>query len=155
MLPKRIIPCFDVAEGRVVKGIRFLDLRDAGDPVELAGVYDAEGGDELGFLDKRASPDRRDAGVEMVGRIAAQVFTPFPAGGGIRTPEDVRLMLESGADKVAINTAAVENPAFVAEAARRFGSQCIGVAIDAKRAGPGRWQVHTYGGGGGGTPPRA
>ena len=152
MLTKRIIPCFDVAGGRVVKGVRFLDLRDAGDPVELARVYDAEGADELVFLDIKASPDRRDTALEMVRRIADQVFIPFTVGGGIRTPEDVRLMLESGADKVAINTAAVEKPDFVAEAARRFGSQCIVVAIDAKRVGPGRWQVHTYGGVGGGTP---
>ena len=152
MLTKRIIPCFDVAGGRVVKGVRFLDLRDAGDPVELARVYDAEGADELVFLDITASPDRRNTALEMVQRIADQVFIPFTVGGGIRTPEDVRLMLESGADKVAINTAAVENPDFVSEAAYRFGSQCIVVAIDAKRAGPGRWQVHTYGGVGGGTP---
>ena len=152
MLTKRIIPCFDVAGGRVVKGVRFLDLRDAGDPVEMARVYDAEGADELVFLDIKASPDRRDTALEMVQRIADQVFIPFTVGGGIRTPEDVRLMLESGADKVAINTAAVENPEFVAEAAYRFGSQCIVVAIDAKRVGPGRWQVHTYGGVGGGTP---
>jgi len=152
VLTKRIIPCFDVAGGRVVKGVRFLDLRDAGDPVEMARVYDAEGADELVFLDIKASPDRRDTALEMVQRIADQVFIPFTVGGGIRTPEDVRLMLESGADKVAINTAAVENPEFVAEAAYRFGSQCIVVAIDAKRVGPGRWQVHTYGGVGGGTP---
>ncbi|HEU4758817.1 MAG TPA: imidazole glycerol phosphate synthase subunit HisF [Dehalococcoidia bacterium] len=152
MLTKRIIPCFDVASGRVVKGVRFLDLRDAGDAVELARVYDAEGADELVFLDIKASPDRRDTALDMVRAIADQVFIPFTVGGGIRTPEDVRLMLESGADKVAINTAAVENPDFVAEAAHRFGSQCIVVAIDAKRAGPGRWQVHTYGGVGGGTP---
>ena len=152
MLTKRIIPCFDVAQGRVVKGIRFLDLRDAGDPVELAAVYDAEGADELVFLDIKASPEGRDTALEMVRRIADQVFIPFTVGGGIRTPEDVRLMLESGADKVGINTAAVENPSFVTEAADRFGSQCIVVAIDAKRAGKGRWQVHTYGGIGGGTP---
>ena len=152
MLTKRIIPCFDVAGGRVVKGIRFLDLRDAGDPVELAAVYDAEGADELVFLDIKASPEGRDTALEMVRRIADQVFIPFTVGGGIRTTEDVRLMLESGADKVAINTAAVENPEFVAEASEKFGSQCIVVAIDAKRTGEGRWQVHTYGGVGGGTP---
>jgi cyclase len=152
MLTKRIIPCFDVAEGRVVKGVRFMDLRDAGDPVELAAVYDAEGADELVFLDIKASPEGRDTALEMVRRIADQVFIPFTVGGGIRTTEDVRLMLESGADKVAINTAAVENPKFVAEASDKFGSQCIVVAIDAKRAGEGRWQVHTYGGVGGGTP---
>jgi len=152
MLTKRIIPCFDVAEGRVVKGVRFMDLRDAGDPVELAALYDAEGADELVFLDIKASPEGRDTALEMVRRIADQVFIPFTVGGGIRTTEDVRLMLESGADKVAINTAAVENPAFVTEASDKFGSQCIVVAIDAKRAGEGRWQVHTYGGVGGGTP---
>ncbi len=151
-LTKRIIPCFDVADGRVVKGVRFLDLRDAGDPVELARAYDAEGADELVFLDIKASPDRRGTALEMVQRIAEQVFIPFTVGGGIRTPEDVRLMLESGADKVGINTAAVENPEFVAEAARRFGSQCIVVAIDAKRVEENRWQVHTYGGAGGGKP---
>lgn len=150
MLTKRVIPCFDVADGRVVKGVRFLNLRDAGDPVEMARVYDAEGADELVFLDIKASPDRRDTALEMVRRIADQVFIPFTVGGGIRSPEDVRLMLESGADKVAMNTAAVENPELVAEAAHRFGSQCIVVAIDAKRVGPGRWQVHTYGGVGGG-----
>ena len=157
MLTKRIIPCFDVAEGRVVKGVRFMDLRDAGDPVELAALYDAEGADELVFLDIKASPERRDTALEMVRRIADQVFIPFTVGGGIRTTEDVRLMLESGADKVAINTAAVENPAFVTEASEKFGAQCIVVAIDAKRTGSGRraglgWQVHTYGGVGGGTP---
>ncbi|MDP2674952.1 MAG: imidazole glycerol phosphate synthase subunit HisF [Dehalococcoidia bacterium] len=157
MLTKRIIPCFDVAEGRVVKGVRFVDLRDAGDPVELAALYDAEGADELVFLDIKASPEGRDTALEMVRRIADQVFIPFTVGGGIRTTEDVRLMLESGADKVAINTAAVENPGFVAEASEKFGAQCIVVAIDAKRPGSGRraslgWQVHTYGGVGGGTP---
>jgi cyclase len=152
MLTKRIIPCFDVADGRVVKGVRFLDLRDAGDPVELAGVYDADGADELVFLDIRASPEKRDTAVGMVRRIADQVFIPFTVGGGIRSAGDVRQMLESGADKVAMNTAAVENPHLVEEAAHRFGSQCIVVAIDAKRAGAGRWIVHTYGGVGGGTP---
>jgi cyclase len=152
MLTKRIIPCFDVAQGRVVKGVRFLNLRDAGDPVELAALYDAEDADELVFLDIKASPHGRDTALAMVRRIADQVFIPFTVGGGIRTTEDVRLMLESGSDKVAINTAAVENPDFVGEAAHRFGSQCIVVAIDAKRTGDSRWQVHTYGGVGGGTP---
>jgi len=151
MLTKRIIPCFDVAEGRVVKGVQFLNLRDAGDPVELAGAYYEEGADELVFLDIRASPERRDTHIDMVRRIADQVFIPFTVGGGIRSPDDVRQMLESGADKVAINTAAVESPELVAEAAQRFGSQCIVVAIDAKKSGQGRWQVHTYGGAGGGT----
>ncbi len=152
MLTKRIIPCFDVAGGRVVKGVRFLELRDAGDPVEMAAVYDSEGADELVFLDIKASPEGRDTALAMVRRIAEQVFIPFTVGGGIRSTEDVRLMLESGADKVAINTAAVENPDFVAEASEKFGAQCIVVAIDAKRTGEGRWQVHTYGGSGGGTP---
>jgi cyclase len=152
MLTKRIIPCFDVAEGRVVKGVRFLDLRDAGDPVELAAVYDVEGADELVFLDIRASPEKRDTAVDMVRRIADQVFIPFTVGGGIRSADDVRQMLESGADKVAINTAAVENPHLVEEAAHRFGSQCIVVAIDAKRSADGRYIVHTYGGVDGGTP---
>lgn len=150
MLTKRIIPCFDVADGRIVKGIRFLDLRDAGDPVEMARVYDEEGADELVFLDIKASPDKRDTAIEMVKTIADQVFIPFTVGGGIRGPEDVRQMLESGADKVAINTAAVENPEVVEECAHRFGSQCIVVAIDAKRTKDGRYEVHTYGGVGGG-----
>jgi cyclase len=150
-LTKRIIPCFDVADGRVVKGVRFVDLRDAGDPVELAKVYYEEGADELVFLDIKASPDRRDTAVQMVRNIADQVFIPFTVGGGIRTLEDVRRMLESGADKVSINTAGVENPHFIEDAAHKFGSQCIVVAIDAKQAAPGRWQVHTYGGSGGGT----
>ncbi len=151
MLTKRIIPCFDVAEGRVVKGVQFLNLRDAGDPVELARLYDAEGADELVFLDIRASPDRRKTAVEMVQRIADQVFIPFTVGGGIRSTEDMRLMLESGADKVAINTAAVENPRLIAEGAERFGSQCIVVAIDARRLDD-RWEVYTYGGREGGRP---
>jgi cyclase len=152
MLTKRIIPCFDVAEGRVVKGVQFVNLRDAGDPVELARLYYEEGADELVFLDIKASPHRRDTAVEMVRKVADQVFIPFTVGGGIRTIEDVRAMLESGADKVSINTAGVENPQFIEEAARKFGSQCIVVAIDAKQVTPGRWQVHTYGGSGGGTP---
>lgn len=151
-LTKRIIPCFDVAEGRVVKGIRFVDLRDAGDPVELAGVYYEEGADELVFLDIKAAPERRETAVKMVRRIADQVFIPFTVGGGIRRLEDIRAMLESGADKVSINTAGVENPHFIEEAAHKFGSQCIVAAIDAKRTSGGRYQVHTYGGSGGGTP---
>ena len=152
MLTKRIIPCFDVKDGRVVKGVQFLNLRDAGDPVELAALYDAEGADELVFLDITASPDRRKTVVKMVQRVADQVFIPFTVGGGIRSTEDMRLMLESGADKVAINTAAVENPRLITEGAERFGSQCIVVAIDGKRAAPGRWEVRTYGGTGGGRP---
>src|SRR3990172_3123173 len=152
MLTKRVIPCFDVADGRVVKGVQFLDLRDAGDPVELARAYDAEGADELVFLDIKASPDARNTAIDMVRSIADEVFIPFTVGGGIRNTDDVRKMLESGADKVSINTAAVENPDFLREAAERFGSQCIVVAIDAKRDGRGGWQVHTYGGSGGGRP---
>ncbi len=152
MLTKRVIPCFDVAGGRVVKGVQFTDLRDAGDPVELAHVYDAEGADELVFLDIKASPDRRNTAIDMVRSIADQVFIPFTVGGGIRAADDVRKMLESGADKVAINTAAVEDPHLVEEAAHRFGSQCIVVAIDAKRSDDGHWVVHTYGGVDGGTP---
>jgi cyclase len=151
MLTKRIIPCFDVAGGRVVKGVQFTNLRDAGDPVELARLYDSEGADELVFLDIKASPDRRNTAIDMVRSIADQVFIPFTVGGGIRAAEDVRRMLESGADKVAINTAAVEDPNLVEESAHRFGSQCIVVAIDAKNDGDGRWVVHTYGGTGGGT----
>jgi cyclase len=150
MLTKRVIPCFDVAGGRVVKGVQFLDLRDAGDPVELARAYDAEGADELVFLDIKASPDRRNTAIDMVRSIADQVFIPFTVGGGVRGADDVRKMLESGADKVAINTAAVEDPNIVEESAHRFGSQCIVIAIDAKRNGEGRWIVHTYGGTGGG-----
>ena len=149
MLTKRIIPCFDVADGRIVKGVKFLNLRDAGDPVEMARVYDEEGADELVFLDIKASPAKRDTAIEMVHRIAEQVFIPFTVGGGIRSADDVRHMLESGADKVAMNTAAVERPELVSEAANRFGSQCIVVAIDAKKV-DGRYVVHTYGGEGGG-----
>jgi len=152
MLAKRIIPCFDVAQGRVVKGVRFLHLRDAGDPVELARLYEAEGADELVFLDIKASPQGRQTAVSMVERIADQIFIPFTVGGGIRSVEDMRLMLESGADKVAINTAAVRDPSLIARGAERFGSQCIVVAIDAKRVAPGQWEVYIYGGEGGGRP---
>jgi cyclase len=150
MLTKRVIPCFDVAGGRVVKGVQFLNLRDAGDPVELARAYDAEGADELVFLDIKASPEGRNTAIDMVRSIADQVFIPFTVGGGVRGADDVRKMLESGADKVAINTAAVEDPDIVEESAHRFGSQCIVIAIDAKRDGEGSWVVHTYGGSGGG-----
>jgi cyclase len=146
MLTKRIIPCFDVDHGRVVKGVRFVELRDAGDPVELAGAYDAAGADELVFLDITASSDDRTTVFDMVERTASQVFIPFTVGGGVRSDMDVRLLLERGADKVSINTAAVERPRLVAEAADRFGSQCIVVAIDARRTGPGQWQVYTHGG---------
>lgn len=154
MITKRIIPCFDVKDGRVVKGVKFLNLRDAGNPVELASLYSKEEADELVLLDIAASPERRDTSVEMVQQVADQLSIPFTVGGGLRTTDDVRLMLESGADKVTINTAAVENPYFIEEAAKRFGSQCIVVAIDAKRVGKDKWQVHTYGGKGGGTPVR-
>ncbi len=146
MLTKRIIPCFDVDNGRVVKGIRFVELRDAGDPVELARAYDAEGADELVFLDITASSDNRAAVFDMVERTAAEVFIPFTVGGGIRTDLDMRMMLERGAEKVSLNTAALAEPDLIARGAERFGSQCIVVAIDAKRAGPGRWEVYSHGG---------
>jgi cyclase len=146
MLTKRIIPCFDVDHGRVVKGVQFVELRDAGDPVELARAYDAEGADELVFLDITASSDDRSTVYEMVERTAAEVFIPFTVGGGIRSDMDVRVLLELGADKVSINTAAVERPRLVAEASDRFGSQCIVVAIDARRTAPGQWEVYTHGG---------
>jgi len=152
LLTKRIIPCLDVKGGRVVKGVRFLNLRDAGDPVELAALYQAEGADELVFLDITASPDRRKTVVDMVSKVAEQVSIPFAVGGGIRTTDDMRLTLESGADKVGINTAAVENPNLIAEGAARFGSQCIVVAIDGKPVEPGRWEVYIYGGHEGGQP---
>jgi cyclase len=146
MLTKRIIPCFDVDCGRVVKGVQFVELRDAGDPVELARLYDAEGADELVFLDITASHEDRTTVYEMVERTAAEVFIPFTVGGGVRSDRDVRTLLELGADKVSINTAAVERPALVAEASDRFGSQCIVVAIDARRVGRDRWEVYTHGG---------
>src|SRR5712692_6997336 len=142
-LTKRIIPCFDVKAGRVVKGISFVELRDAGDPVELARVYDAEGADELVFLDITASHEDRSTVYDMVERTAAEVFIPFTVGGGIRSDQDMRRLLELGADKVSINTAAVENPALVSKGSERFGSQCIVVAIDARRSGSGRWEVFT------------
>jgi len=152
LLTKRVIPCLDVKGGRVVKGVRFLNLRDAGDPVELAALYQAEGADELVFLDITASPDRRKTVVDMVSKVAEQVSIPFAVGGGIRTTEDIRLVLEAGAGKVGINTAAVENPNLIAEGAARFGSQCIVVAIDGKPVEPGRWEVYIYGGREGGQP---
>ena len=148
MLAKRIIPCLDVDNGRVVKGISFVNLVDAGDPVEQGSRYDREGADELVFLDITASSDRREIVGEMVRQVADQVFIPFTVGGGIRTVEDVRYILMAGADKVSINTAAVKNPALISEGARRFGAQCIVVAIDAKRQ-PGdrpRWEVYLHGG---------
>jgi imidazole glycerol-phosphate synthase subunit HisF len=146
MLTKRIIPCFDVDCGRVVKGVQFVELRDAGDPVELARLYDAEGADELIFLDITASHEDRTTVYDMVERTASEVFIPFTVGGGIRSDMDVRLLLELGADKVSINSAAVERPRLVAEASDRFGAQCIVVAIDARRTGPGQWEVYTHGG---------
>ncbi len=149
-LARRIIPCLDVDAGRVVKGVRFVDIRDAGDPVEIARRYDREGADELTFLDITASHEGRGTMASVVEQVAGQVFIPLTVGGGIRTSPDIRYMLKAGADKVAINTAAVRNPEFVKEAADRFGSQCIVVAIDAKRvAGEGeqpRWEIFTHGG---------
>jgi imidazole glycerol-phosphate synthase subunit HisF len=144
-LAKRIIPCLDVDAGRVVKGIKFLGLRDAGDPVEVAQRYDSQGADELAFLDITASSEERDTILHIVERVASQVFIPLTVGGGVRGVDDVRRLLICGADKVSINTAAVLNPGVVEEAAARFGSQCIVVAIDAKRA-DGHWQVFTHGG---------
>jgi cyclase len=145
MLAKRIIPCLDVKAGRVVKGVKFLELRDAGDPVEIACVYDREGADELCFLDITASHENRAIILDVVARTAEQVFMPLTVGGGINTAQDIRNLLKAGADKVSINTGAVNRPEFVGEAAELFGSQCIVVAIDAKRVGD-RWEVFTHGG---------
>ena len=145
-LAKRIIPCLDVHAGRVVKGVNFVKLRDAGDPVEIARGYGDAGADELAFLDITASSDARDTIVDVIERVADQVFIPLTVGGGVRKVEDVRKLLNAGADKVSINTAAVEDPQLVSDAARRFGSQAIVVAIDARAAGPGRWEVYTHGG---------
>ena len=145
MLAKRIIPCLDVHAGRVVKGVNFVQLRDAGDPVETARRYDAEGADELAFLDITASSDARDTIVEVISRVADEVFIPLTVGGGVREVEDVRKLLNAGADKVSINTSAVEKPELVERAACRFGSQAIVVAIDARASG-GRWEVFTHGG---------
>jgi imidazole glycerol-phosphate synthase subunit HisF len=146
MLTKRIIPCLDVTGGRVVKGTQFLDLRDAGDAVELAAFYDAQGADELIFLDITASSDRRETVVEMVARTAEQIFIPFTIGGGIRSLADMQRMLSAGADKVSINTAAVQNPGLIEEGAGYFGCQCIVLAIDAKRRESGGWEVYLHGG---------
>ena len=148
MLTKRIIPCFDVMDGRVVKGVSFVELRDAGDPVELAASYDRGGADELVFLDITASSDGRESVYEMIARVADQVFIPLTVGGGIRSTTDMRTMLEMGADKVAINTAAVQRPDLIGEGAYGFGSQCIVVSIDAKRVAGGedRWEIYTHGG---------
>ncbi len=145
-LAKRIIPCLDVDNGRVVKGVRFVEIRDAGDPVEIARRYDEQGADEVIFLDITASSDNRETMVHVVEAMASQVFIPLTVGGGIRKVEDVRRMLNAGADKVAINTAAVSRPEFVKEASGHFGSQCIVVAIDAKQVGPDKWEVFTHGG---------
>jgi len=146
MLKARIIPCLDVKDGRVVKGINFVDLRDAGDPVEQATVYDAAGADELCFLDITASHEKRGILLDVVARTAERCFMPLTVGGGVRTNDDVRQLLLAGADKVSINTAAVHRPEFVGEAATKFGSQCITVAIDAKFVGPDRWEIFTHGG---------
>ena len=144
-LAKRVIPCLDVDAGRVVKGVRFVDIVDAGDPVEAARRYDRQGADEIAFLDITASSDARGTIADVVERVAAEVFIPLTVGGGVRSVEDVRKLLRAGADKVSINTAAVERPELVREAAAHFGSQCIVVAIDAKRVGN-SWEVHTHGG---------
>lgn len=146
MLKTRIIPCLDVANGRVVKGVNFVDLIDAGDPVEAAKAYDAAGADELCFLDIMATEDNRATMLDLVTRTAEQCFMPLTVGGGVRTPEDVRKLLLAGADKVSFNSAAVARPDVVAEAADRFGSQCIVVAIDAKTVAPGKWEIFTHGG---------
>ncbi len=146
MLTKRIIPCLDVKKGRVVKGVSFVNLRDAGDPVEAAVGYDREGADELCFLDITASHENRKTIIDVVERTAARVFMPVTVGGGVGTLDDIRALLNAGADKVSINTAAVRRPEFVKEAAQRFGTQCIVVAIDAKRTTAGRWEVFTHGG---------
>lgn len=145
-LAKRIIPCLDVTAGRVVKGVNFVGLRDAGDPVEIARRYDREGADELTFLDITASSDQRDLILHIIEAVAAEVFIPLTVGGGVREVNDVRRLLNAGADKVSINTTAVTNPQVVADAAAHFGSQCIVVAIDAKAGSDGKWEVYTHGG---------
>ncbi len=145
-LARRIIPCLDVDAGRVVKGVRFVNIRDAGDPIEIARRYDEQGADEITFLDITASSDERQTMVDVVEAVASQVFIPLTVGGGIRTLADVRRMLQAGADKVGINTAAVFNPDFVREAASKYGSQCVVVAIDARRVGDQHWEVFTHGG---------
>ena len=146
MHTKRIIPCLDVKNGRVVKGTNFVSLRDAGDPVELAAFYDTEMADELVFLDITASSDGRNTMVDVVRRTASQVFIPFTVGGGIRTVDDIRTMLHAGADKVSLNTAAVKDPGLITEGAKSFGRQCIVLAVDAKRSGAGKWEVFINGG---------
>jgi cyclase len=146
MLKMRVIPCLDVKNGRTVKGVNFVDLIDAGDPVEQATIYDREGADELCFLDITASAENRDTLYDVVGRTAERCFMPLTVGGGVRAVDDIRRLLLAGADKTSINTAAVARPDFVREAAEKFGSQCIVVAIDAKASGSGRWEVFTHGG---------
>lgn len=146
MFTKRIIPCLDVHAGRVVKGINFVNLRDAGDPVEIAAAYDAAGADELVFLDITASSDARNTVVEMVRRVAEKVFIPFTVGGGIRTVEDFKVLLREGADKISVNSAAIMRPELISEAADKFGSQCVVVAIDAKRRADGGWNIYKNGG---------
>lgn len=145
-LAKRIIPCLDVDKGRVVKGVKFEDIRDAGDPVEIARRYDAAGADEITFLDITATHEGRDTTVKTVERMASEVFVPLTVGGGIREIKDIRTMLNAGADKVSINSAAIVRPEFVKEAADKFGSQCIVIAIDAKKVSEGRWEIFTHGG---------
>ncbi len=146
MHTKRIIPCLDVKDGRVVKGINFVDLRDAGDPVETAAAYDKAGADEVVFLDITASSDQRNTVVDMVREVAKKVFIPFTVGGGIRTVEDFKAILGEGADKISVNSAAIDNPKLITEAADKFGSQCVVVAIDAKRHSDGTWHVYKHGG---------
>ena len=146
MFTKRIIPCLDVNNGRVVKGVNFVQLRDAGDPVEIAKAYDAAGADELVFLDITASCEQRDTVVDMVRRVAANVFIPFTVGGGIRTVDDFKKLLREGADKISVNSAAIDRPELISEAADKFGSQCVVVAIDAKRNSDGHWSIYKNGG---------
>ena len=146
MFTKRIIPCLDVNKGRVVKGVNFVDLKDAGDPVEIARAYDAAGADELVFLDITASCEERDTVTEMVRAVAANVFIPFTVGGGIRTVEDFKKLLREGADKISVNSAAIDRPELIREAAEKFGSQCVVVAIDAKRRQDGGWNIYKHGG---------
>jgi cyclase len=146
VLTKRIIPCLDVTAGRVVKGVNFQELRDAGDPVEIARRYDEQGADELTFLDITASSDERDIILHVIESVAEQVFIPLTVGGGVRAVDDVRRLLNAGADKISMNTAAVQSPQLVADASARYGAQCIVVAIDAKAVAPGRWEVFTHGG---------
>ena len=146
MLAKRLIPCLDVHAGRVVKGVNFVQLRDAGDPVEIARRYNEAGADEIAFLDITASSDARDTIVQVIERVADEVFIPLTVGGGVRSVEDVRKLLNAGADKVSINTSAVDDPTLVPRAAARFGAQAIVIAIDARASGPGRWEVYTHGG---------